>query len=341
MLFLFDEPTTGLHFDDIATLLSAFRQLVAAGHSVVVIEHNLDVIKASDWIIDLGPEGGEAGGKLVCAGTPKTVAAHESSHTAEAMRTSGLAGFKKLAAAAATRAGGNGKRKVARAGELRRSARSPTRGCRKRHRDPPRPRAQPQGHRSGHSSGRVQRDHRRERERKEHRGVRHPLCRGTAPLPGIPERLRSAVRPARAAPRRGWRVRRSSDGRHRAAHQPRRTEEHRGYADRGLPVPPPPLREARDPVLPGLQRPDPAPDRGGHPGPTAAGLPRQTADHPGPDGHRAQRLLYRSGGVGRGARVQTPAGGRTDGGYGAVAAPGPVPRAHHRAARGERPRISR
>ena len=69
-LFLFDEPTTGLHFDDIAKLLRAFRQLLAAGHSLVVIEHNLDVIRAADWIIDLGPEGGDAGGELVCAGTP-------------------------------------------------------------------------------------------------------------------------------------------------------------------------------------------------------------------------------------------------------------------------------
>ena len=67
-LFLFDEPTTGLHFDDVAKLLGAFRRLIAAGHSLIVIEHNLDVIRASDWIIDLGPEGGDAGGEIVCAG---------------------------------------------------------------------------------------------------------------------------------------------------------------------------------------------------------------------------------------------------------------------------------
>ena len=86
ILFLFDEPTTGLHFDDIAKLLRAFRQLVEAGHSLVVIEHNLDVIRAADWIIDLGPEGGDAGGELVCSGTPADVAQHPISHTARALR---------------------------------------------------------------------------------------------------------------------------------------------------------------------------------------------------------------------------------------------------------------
>ncbi len=85
-LFMFDEPTTGLHFDDIAKLMRALRKLLDAGHSLVVIEHNLDVVRAADWIIDLGPEGGEAGGWIVCAGTPEEVRAHTTSHTAAALR---------------------------------------------------------------------------------------------------------------------------------------------------------------------------------------------------------------------------------------------------------------
>ena len=85
-LFLFDEPTTGLHFDDIAKLMRALRKLMDAGHSLLVIEHNLDVIRAADWIIDLGPEGGEAGGEIVCTGTPDDVKAHTTSHTGEALR---------------------------------------------------------------------------------------------------------------------------------------------------------------------------------------------------------------------------------------------------------------
>jgi len=85
-LFLFDEPTTGLHFQDIAVLLAAFRRLIAEGHSLVVIEHNLDVIRAADWVVDLGPEGGDAGGHLVCAGTPADVMACEESRTGAALR---------------------------------------------------------------------------------------------------------------------------------------------------------------------------------------------------------------------------------------------------------------
>ena len=84
-LFLFDEPTTGLHFDDVAKLLGAFRRLLDAGHSLVVIEHNLDVMRAADWIIDLGPEGGERGGMIVAEGTPAEIMQREDSHTGRAL----------------------------------------------------------------------------------------------------------------------------------------------------------------------------------------------------------------------------------------------------------------
>ncbi len=86
VLFMFDEPTTGLHFDDIAKLMRALRKLLDAGHSLLVIEHNLDVIRASDWLIDLGPEGGDAGGQVVAFGTPEDVMQHATSHTARALR---------------------------------------------------------------------------------------------------------------------------------------------------------------------------------------------------------------------------------------------------------------
>ncbi|MBW7859953.1 MAG: excinuclease ABC subunit UvrA [Rhodocyclaceae bacterium] len=86
LLFLFDEPTTGLHFEDVAVLLRAFDKLLAAGHALVVIEHNLDVLLAADWIIDLGPEGGDDGGDLVVAGPPQEVMACADSHTGKAMR---------------------------------------------------------------------------------------------------------------------------------------------------------------------------------------------------------------------------------------------------------------
>jgi excinuclease ABC subunit A len=81
ILYILDEPTTGLHFDDIAKLLAAFRKLLESGASLVVIEHNLDVIKSADWVIDLGPEGGDQGGKIIATGTPEQVARNTQSHT--------------------------------------------------------------------------------------------------------------------------------------------------------------------------------------------------------------------------------------------------------------------
>jgi excinuclease ABC subunit A len=84
--YILDEPTTGLHFDDVARLLSVLSRLVDAGNTVVVIEHNLDVIKTADWVIDLGPEGGDKGGELVASGTPERVARSPKSYTGTYLR---------------------------------------------------------------------------------------------------------------------------------------------------------------------------------------------------------------------------------------------------------------
>jgi excinuclease ABC subunit A len=102
-LFLFDEPTTGLHFEDVRVLLEVFQRMVEQGHSVVVIEHNLDVIKCADWVIDLGPDAGDEGGRVVAAGTPEAVATVEASHTGRALRP--LLGLGTEAAAYKTKKG--------------------------------------------------------------------------------------------------------------------------------------------------------------------------------------------------------------------------------------------
>jgi excinuclease ABC subunit A len=85
-LYVLDEPTTGLHFEDVRKLLGVLQRLVATGNTVVVIEHNLDVVKTADWLIDLGPEGGDGGGRILVTGTPEAVAAHPDSHTGEFLR---------------------------------------------------------------------------------------------------------------------------------------------------------------------------------------------------------------------------------------------------------------
>lgn len=85
-IYILDEPTTGLHAEDVKKLLEVLQRLVDAGNTVVVIEHNLDVIKCADWLIDLGPEGGDGGGNIVCAGTPETVAACGESYTGQYLK---------------------------------------------------------------------------------------------------------------------------------------------------------------------------------------------------------------------------------------------------------------
>jgi excinuclease ABC subunit A len=81
VLFIFDEPTTGLHFDDIAKLLKCFDALVEAGHSLLVIEHNMDVVKCADFVVDLGPDAGEKGGEIVVTGTPEKIVQNGNSYT--------------------------------------------------------------------------------------------------------------------------------------------------------------------------------------------------------------------------------------------------------------------
>ena len=85
-LYLLDEPTTGLHYEDVRKLLGVLSRLVDQGNTVIVIEHNLDVVKTADWIIDLGPEGGDGGGAIVTAGTPELVASAPESHTGRFLR---------------------------------------------------------------------------------------------------------------------------------------------------------------------------------------------------------------------------------------------------------------
>ena len=220
---------------------SAFDRLLEAGHSVVVIEHNLDVMRAADWIIDLGPEGGDKGGQAGVRGHAATGDGAPGSHTGR-----GAARLRGDPAGACTDA------PTSRCAERRSATTHPTTLD---HRRAPRPRAQPEEHHAEDPARDLHRHHRRLRHRQEHRGLRHPVRRGPAPLPRVAERLRPPVRAARRAARRGRDLRHPAHGGHRAAHQPRRPQEHRGHPDRDLPLPAPAVREAGHPVLPECEIP--------------------------------------------------------------------------------------
>ncbi len=233
-LYLFDEPTTGLHFDDIAKLMRAFRKLLDAGHSIIVIEHNLDVIRASDWLIDLGPEGGEAGGELVCAGTPEEVKRHPTSHTGKALLdydralgVDGLVAEEGLPLQSLVKRQRDERRVSERADPHRERAR-----------------AQPAVARREHPARKVQRHHRRVGLGQEHAGLRHPLQRGAAALPRIAQCLCAQHRAAGRSARGGCGVRHSAHGGDRAAPVARWPQEHRGHDHRGVALPAPALRQA-------------------------------------------------------------------------------------------------
>ncbi len=270
-LFLFDEPTTGLHFDDVAKLLRAFRRLIDAGHSLLVIEHNLDVIRAADWIIDLGPEGGEAGGCIVGIGTPDEIVKLAASHTGRAL----LEGEHRRCGGARRGAIGLCKR----AGATHRVL---------GHRDSRRPGTQSQEHRREPGPQQIHGHYRRLGQRQEHAGIRHFVRRGSTPLSRILERLCAAVRAALCAPRRGRHFRHPAHGCDRATHQPRRTQEHGGDAHRDLSLSAFVVREIGSAILPRLQRPDRAAIRRCHCRPPAQRISRATDRLAGSIGHRAQ-----------------------------------------------------
>ena len=232
-LFLFDEPTTGLHFDDVAKLLRAFRRLIDAGHSLLVIEHNLDVIRAADWVIDLGPEGGEAGGRIVGVGTPAEISNLPASHTGRALieEDAGRFGRARRRPIGLRKCGGAAGKALG-------------------HRDSRRPRTQSQERRCEFGSQQIHGHYRRFGQRQEHAGIRYFVCRRPAPLSRILERLRAAVRATFFPPRRRRHFRHPAHRGDRAAHQPRRTQEHGGDAHRDLSFSAPAVRQAGGAILP-------------------------------------------------------------------------------------------
>ncbi len=300
-LFLFDEPTTGLHFDDVAKLMRAFRKLLAAGHSLVVIEHNLDVISAADWLIDLGPEGGDArrrsrrgrpagrrDRRRALAHRPRTcrLPRRAGEPRAARQRTASELRGREAAADADERA-------TPRAARCDRSAQ--------------RARAQPEVDRRRHSARHVHRHHRRLGLGQVDAGVRHPLQRGSTPLPRIAERLRALDRAAGGTTRRRRDLRHPADGGHRAAHFARRPQVDGRHADRALPLPAAHLREARRAALSRLQRAGDAAvvrrDRRAGDARTEGPAHRRA----GAAGRQSQGRVHRPRQVGRGTRPLAPA----------------------------------
>ena len=325
-LFLYDEPTTGLHFDDIAKLMRALRKLLEAGHSLIVIEHNLDVIRASDWLIDLGPEGGDGGGAIVAQGTPEEVRQVPGSHTAQALREYDLA----------MGVGGEAVREVAPCSTRASARRMPCRGGRQEcHRDRQRQGAQPQAAVGGDSSRQVQRGDGCLGLGQVHAGLRHPVQRRPATLPGIAQRLCALHRPACGPARGGCGLRHSAHRGHRAAPVARRAQVHRGHDHRGLALPAPAVRQAGHAALHPRRRRGAAADGGKHRGPAAHAVPGPDHRPAGTAGGQPQGRLHRAGRLGSATRLHPSARGRRIPAHHGIPAHRPLQGTHHRAARGQ------
>ena len=304
-LLIFDEPTTGLHFEDIARLVHAFGLLLKAGHSLLVIEHNLDVIRAADWIIDLGPEGGERGGELLAAATPADADARcrvltPGAHWRSTPRheRGGCARVRSHDMQQPALQHGNARRSAARSVTATACV---VRGARE------------------HNLKNVD--------------VEIPHDRFTV-ITGVSgsgkstlafdilfnegqrryleslERLRAPVRAAGRAARSGCHSRHPAHGGDRAARQPRRTQEHGRDPDRDLSLPAPDLRAPRHAVLPRLRRGDRAAERRVDRRAAAAQLSRP--DHPAARAadRASQGTLPRAGALGGSTRRRAAAGGR-------------------------------
>ncbi len=322
-LFMFDEPTTGLHFDDIAKLMRALRKLLDAGHSLLVIEHNLDVIRASDWLLDLGPEGGDAGGELVAVGTPDDLRRHPTSHTGRALREYdasvglGAHAAQEARALPAPRPAvpGTGSDNAIRIVNAKEHNLKVAVG--------------------GDTARQVQCDHRRQRFRQVDTGFRHPVQRRPATLSGVAQRLCAQHRAAGGSARGGRGIWHSADGGDRAAAVAWRAQVDGRNGYRGLAFPAPALRQAGRAALHTRRRSRRTADAGQHCGAVDEEFSRSACGAAGAAGGQPQGGLYRAGRLGAAAWLHPSARGRQFPADNQLPAHRPVQGTHHRTAGGQ------
>ncbi len=324
-LFMFDEPTTGLHFDDIAKLMRAFGKLLARGHSLIVIEHNLDVIRAADWIVDLGPEGGDEGGLVVAVGTPDDIKACAASHTGRALKQyddtlgegtaqQAAAGVPLQSALAAARA-----RRAVEGDDVVRIVNAREHNLKSLNVDIPHGKFNVVTGVSGSGKSTLAFDI------LFHEGQRRYL-----------ESLNAYARSHRAARwsagggRRLWH---SADGGHRAAPLARRPQEYRGDDVRSLALPAAALREAWHSALRARRHARQAAKRRVDRGAIAARLCGRARGLLRSAGGQPQGHLYRPGEMGEGTRLYALARRRRISARRSLAQARTIPRAYDRAAR--------